>query len=153
MSHTVHTTEIISAPVEKVWKIMRDFNGLATYHPAIKNSIIEGADQSEKIGSIRHLTLADSGFVREELLMFEDKKYTFAYSILESSLPIENYTACVKLTPSSTNKQTICEWWADFDVVNADRDEIVELIATGVFKAGFMAVAEKIAQMAEIAYH
>lgn len=151
MLHTVHITEIINAPIKKVWQIMRDFNGLPTYHPAIKASRIESGGNSEKVGSIRYLTL-QSGFVREELLMLDDSTYAFDYSIIETSLPIENYVASVRLQSNLSNTQTICEWSADFNVIlPADKDEIIELVGQGVFRTGFLAIAAKIA--ATIAYH
>jgi hypothetical protein len=152
MSHTVHITEIINHPIKKVWKIISPFNGLPAYHPAILASKIEGDGNPEKIGNIRHLTL-ESGFVREELLMLDNDTFAFDYSIIESSLPIENYNASVRLTSNSTNDQTICEWWADFDVVNANRDEILELVGQHVFKAGFLALAAKLEKANSIAYH
>lgn len=151
MLHTVHITEIINAPIKKVWQIMRDFNGLPTYHPAIKASRIENSGDPQKIGSIRYLTL-QSGFVREELLMLDDSTYAFDYSIIETSLPIENYVASVRLRSNLSNTQTIGEWWADFNVVHpADKKEIIELVGQGVFREGFLAISAKIA--ANIAYH
>lgn len=144
MTHTVHITEIIDAPIEKIWEIMRDFNGLPVYHPIIKASRIEGHDSAEDIGCIRYLTL-EEGFVREKLLLLDDSAFTFQYSIIESSLPLENYVATVKLKANLANNKTICEWWADFNVVGANHEEIVNLVGLQVFKAGFLAVASKLA--------
>jgi len=41
--------------------------------------------------------------------------------------------------------RTFGEWWADFEVVGADRDAMIAQIGNNVFAAGFKAVAEKIA--------
>jgi len=38
----VYRSAIINAPVDKVWKLVRDFNGLPKWHPAIATSEIEG---------------------------------------------------------------------------------------------------------------
>ena len=70
---TVLVTEVIKAPIEKIWKFIRDFNGLPDFHPAIKASRIEEG-HAEEIGCIRHLSL-ESGFVREELLLLDDKNF------------------------------------------------------------------------------
>lgn len=137
--HTVHITEIIDAPIEKIWEIIRDFNGLSFYHPLIKASRIEVGD-GKSVGSVRYLTL-DSGFVREELLMFNDENYAFDYSIIDGTLPVENYKASVRLTFDKKHNKTTCEWWADFDVVHADRDELIALVGQHVFKVGFQSVA------------
>ncbi|OGV27844.1 MAG: hypothetical protein A3E88_00945 [Legionellales bacterium RIFCSPHIGHO2_12_FULL_35_11] len=151
MPHTVHVTEIINAPIDKVWKIIRDFNGLAKFHPAIKSSRMENGSDPETVGSVRYLTL-ETGFVRDELLMLDDNTYAFDYAIIESSLPLENYIASVRLQSNLSNDQTICEWWADFDIIApANPEEIIQMVAQGVFRAGFRAIATKIAN--SLAYH
>ncbi|MDP3705184.1 MAG: SRPBCC family protein [Legionellaceae bacterium] len=140
VKHTVHITEVIDAPVEKIWQIIRDFNGLPSFHPGIKASRIEHGD-GESIGSIRHLTL-ESGYVREELILLDEKAHALDYVIIEGTLPVRNYSASVRLTFDADNSQTICEWWADFDVVNAaDRDGLIDLVGQHVFKVGFQSIA------------
>lgn len=141
MTHTVHVTETIKAPIEDVWEIISPFNNLPEFHPAIKASRIENNDNGNLVGSIRYLTL-ESGFVREELLKFDPTAFTFEYAIIEGSLPVEDYTAVVRLSQDK-NKHTICEWWADFKVVNHPApDELITMIAEGVFRAGFQAIAQ-----------
>jgi|SRR5579862_8862264 len=140
VGHTVHITEVIHAPVEKIWNIIRDFNGLPTFHPAIKASRIEQGD-SKSVGSIRYLTL-ESGYVREKLLMLDDKNYAFEYTILEGTLPVKNYRASVRLTFDKAKKQTVCEWWADFEAVNAeDTGALIDVVGQQVFKVGFQSIA------------
>jgi len=144
--HTVHITEVIDAPIEKIWEIMRDFNGLPSYHPAIQASRIEHGD-GESVGSIRHLTLANNGgYVREELLMINDAEHAFDYSIIEGTLPVNDYIASVRLTYDEANQQTICEWWADFKAVNpSEQAQLVDLVGQHVFKVGLQAIAERCA--------
>src|SRR4029077_19384117 len=76
MENTIYISDVIDAPIEKVWGIMRDFNDMPAYHPAIKKSAIESGCSSDQVGCLRHLTLAD-GFVRERLLCLDDKNYVF----------------------------------------------------------------------------
>lgn len=139
--HTVHIIETIDAPIEKVWKLVRNFNGLSTFHPAVKESRIESGD-GETVGSIRHLTL-DDGYVREKLLLLDDSAHALDYSIIEGTIPVENYKAGMRLKVDSTKKHTICEWWADFDPVRtAERDALIENIGQNVFKLGFQSIVE-----------
>jgi len=140
--HLVHITALIPAPLEKIWKRVRDFNGLADYHPAIKNSKIEQGDH-ETIGSIRYLTLAN-GFVREQLLKLDDENHAVDYSILEGSLPVKDYKAGIRLRFDEAQGQTVCEWWADFTPNNPDElEQLIDLVGQQVFKRGFEALAEK----------
>lgn len=143
MQHTVHVIEKISAPIQKVWEKIRDFNGLDNFHPAIKKSEIEDNKNPEEVGCIRYLTL-ESGFVREELLKLDDENYELDYTIIESSLPMENYKASMRLKQGNA-AETICEWWANFDVPEGtSKQEMINLVRDNVFKVGFKALAETI---------
>lgn len=144
MANTVYISDIIDAPIEKVWGVMRDFNDMPSYHPSIHKSIIEGEDASDRVGCVRRLTLAE-GFVRERLLCMDDGNYAFTYEIIEGTLPVRGYVAGVRLHRVTEANRTFAEWWADFEVVGADRDAVVKQIGDNVFAAGFRAVAAKLA--------
>jgi uncharacterized membrane protein len=143
MANTVYISDVIDAPIEKVWGIMRDFNDMPSYHPGIHKSIIEGEGPSDRVGCVRRLTLGE-GFVRERLLCMDDGNYAFAYEIIEGTLPVRGYVAGVRLHRVTHGNRTFAEWWADFEVVGADRDAMVEQIGNNVFAAGFRAVAAKL---------
>lgn len=144
MANTIYISDVIDAPIEKVWNVMRDFNGMPSYHPAISKSIIEGEDRSDRMGCVRRLTLSD-GFVRERLLCMDDGNYAFTYEIIEGTLPVRGYVAGVRLHRVTAGNRTFAEWWADFQVVGADRDAVIAQIGNNVFAAGFRAVAAKLA--------
>jgi uncharacterized membrane protein len=144
MPNTVYVSHVIDAPIESVWKIMRDFNGMPSYHPGIKKSVIEDGHPSDQVGCVRRLTLAE-GFVREVLLCLDDRNYVFTYEIIEGTLPVRGYVAGVRLRRVTEGNRTLAEWWADFEVVGADRDAVTAHIRNNVFGAGFKAVASKLA--------
>ena len=143
MPNTVYVSDVIDAPIKKVWGVMRDFNDMPSYHPAIRKSIIEDDGPSDRIGCVRRLTLAE-GFVRERLLCMDDRNYSFSYEIIESTLPVRGYVAGVRLRRVTHGDRTFAEWWADFEVVGADRVATVAHIGNNVFAAGFRAVAAKV---------
>ncbi len=144
MPNTVYISHVIDAAIEKVWGIMRDFNGMPSYHPGIKKSVIEGDCPSDQVGCIRRLTLGE-GFVRERLLCLDDGNYVFTYEIIEGTLPVRDYVAGVRLQRVTDRNRTFAEWWADFEVVGVDHDAMVAQIGNNVFAAGFRAVAAKLA--------
>ena len=144
MANTVYVSDVIDAPIEKVWSVMRDFNDMPSYHPAIRKSIIEGDDLSDRVGCVRRLTLVE-GFVRERLLCLDDGNHVFTYEIIEGTLPVRGYVAGVRLHRITQGNRTFAEWWADFEVLGADRDAMVAQIGNNVFVAGFRAVAAKLA--------
>ncbi len=144
MPNTVYISAVIDAPVERVWEVMRDYNGMPSYHPGIRHSQIEGGCPSDQVGCVRRLTLAE-GFVREVLLCMDDRNYAFTYEIIEGTLPVRDYVAGVRLYRVTLGNRTFAEWWADFEVVGAERAAVVEQIGNNVFAAGFTAVAAKLA--------
>ena len=144
MANTVYVSDVIDAPVEKVWGVMRDFNDMPSYHPGIRKSIIEGVGPSDRVGCVRRLTLSE-GYVVERLLCLDDVNYTFTYEIIEGTLPVRGYVAGVRLHRITHGNRTFAEWWADFEVVGVDRDVMVSQIGNNVFAAGFRAVAAKLA--------
>jgi polyketide cyclase/dehydrase/lipid transport protein len=145
MSNTVYISAVIDAPIEGVWGIMRDFNGMPAYHPGIKHSLIEDGRPSDQIGCVRRLTLAE-GFVREVLVCMDDRNCVFTYEIIEGTLPVRGYVAGVRLRRVTQGNRTFAEWWADFEVVGAERDAVIAQIGKGVFAAGFTAVAAKLSR-------
>ena len=144
MATTVYVSDVIDAPIGKVWGVMRDFNDMPFYHPAIRKSIIEDDGPSDRVGCVRRLTLVE-GFVRERLLCMDDANYSFAYEIIEGTLPVRGYVAGVRLHRVTHGDRTFAEWWADFEVVGADRDATIAQLGNNVFAAGFRAVAAKVA--------
>jgi len=80
----VYTSSVIDAPADRVWAAVRDFNALPQWHPAIRDSRIEGNHPSDKIGCIRNFNLRDGGNIRERLLALSDYDFTCTYAILES---------------------------------------------------------------------
>ena len=144
MPNTVYISDVINAAIEKVWSVMRDFNDMPSYHPGIKKSEIEGGGRSDQVGCVRRLTLGE-GYVREVLLSLDDRNYTFTYEIIDGTLPVRGYVAGVRLHRVTEGNRTFAEWWADFEVVGADRDAIIAQIGNNVFAVGLRAVASKLA--------
>ncbi len=144
MPNTVYISDVIDAPIEKVWEVMRDYNDMPSYHPGIKQSVIENSLPSDQVGCIRRLTLGE-GYVREVLLCLDDRNYVFTYEIIEGTLPVRGYVAGVRLHRVTEGNRTWERWWADFEVVGADRNAVIAQIGNNVFAAGFKAVAAKLA--------
>ena len=152
MANTVYISHVIDASIEKVWGVMRDFNDMPSYHPGIKASIVEGDCRSDQVGCVRRLTLG-TGFVRERLLCLDDRNYVFTYEIIEGTLPVRGYVAGVRLHRITDGNRTFGEWWADFEVVGADRDAVIVQISNNVFAAGLNVVAGKVVDQSQNRRH
>ena len=136
----VYTSSVIDASADAVWAHVRDFNGLPKWHPAIADSRIEGNWPSDRVGCIRNFQLRDGGTIREQLLSLSDYDYQCIYSILESPMGVENYTATLKLTPITDGNRTFAEWSAEFDTPPGQERKLADSIGQGVFQAGFDAL-------------
>lgn len=136
----VYTSSVIDAPAERVWEVVRDFDGLPNWHPAIADSRIESGQAADRIGCIRSFHTKDGGLIREQLLTLSDFDYECTYSILESPMGVRNYVATLKLTPVTDGNRTFAEWSAEFDCDEARERELTQLIGQGVFQGGFDAL-------------
>jgi len=136
----VFTSSVIDAPAERIWAVIRDFNGMPGWHPAIADSRIEQNHPSDKVGCIRSFTLKDGGRIREQLLALSDFDLSVTYSILESPMGVDNYIATLRVTPITDGNRAFAEWTAEFDCVEGRERELAQLIGQGVFQGGFDAL-------------
>jgi len=133
----VYTSSVIDAPADRVWAAVRDFNALPQWHPAIRDSKIEGNHPSDKIGCIRNFNLRDGGNIRERLLALSDYDFTCTYAILESPMGVRDYIATLKLSPITDGNRTFAEWTAEFDCEPDRAGPLAQQIGQGVFQGGF----------------
>lgn len=136
----VRRSTIIDAPIGDVWAILRDFNSHHRWHPAIAFSEIEGGDPVDAVGSVRRFRLADGAELREQLLALSDKESRLSYCLLEAPLPLMGYVASIRLKPVTDGNATFWEWRSSFNPPAHRRDELVGLVAEGIYQAGFTAV-------------
>jgi uncharacterized protein YndB with AHSA1/START domain len=139
----VYTSSVIDAPADRVWAVVRDFDGLPAWHPLIADSRIESGGASDRIGCIRNFHTKDGGQIREQLLTLSDLDYECTYSILESPMGVVNYVATLKLTPITDGNRTFAEWSAEFDCDEARERELSQAIGQGVFQGGFDALKRR----------
>lgn len=141
-----YASSVIAAPAEQVWRVVRDFNALPDWHPAIAESRIEGGLPGDKVGCIRNFTLTDGGRIREQLLSLSDFDYAFSYSILESPMPLTDYVAEFRLVPVTDGNVTFAEWQATFQCAPEDATRLSDLVGNGVFQGGFDALKQRFGQ-------
>jgi NADPH:quinone reductase len=133
----VTRTAIIDAPIERVWALIRDFNGHDHWHPAVAYSEIENAEPPDQIGCIRNFSMQDGGKIREQLLSLSDKDHSFTYCILDASLPLMRYVATCTLKPVTDGNQTYWWWQSTFDTPKGQEKELAAVVGDGVYQGGF----------------
>ncbi|MEQ1952224.1 zinc-binding dehydrogenase [Mesorhizobium yinganensis] len=136
----VRQSTIIDAPVDDVWRVLRDFNGHESWHPAIASSVIEGGEPVDAVSSVRRFRLKDGGELREQLLSLSDCDRRLTYCLLEAPLPLMGYVASIALKPVTDGDGTFWEWSSVFYPPAERRDELVRLVTDGIYRAGFEAI-------------
>lgn len=137
----IYRSAVVEATADRAWRLVRDFNGLPQWHPAIAASEIEGVLPADKIGCVRRFTLrSDGGLLREQLLALSDLECTLTYQILSSPMPVANYVARMRVTPVTVGNAAFVEWSAEFDVTSGLAQDIISHIGDNVFVVGFEAM-------------
>jgi hypothetical protein len=142
----VYRSTVLDAPADRVWRDLRDFNGLANWHPLIALSRIENSHPADKVGCVRNLQLKDGARIREKLLSLSDYDYSYTYAILESPMDLRDYVATLRLFPVTEGNRCFIEWSADFDCPPEKVAELTETVGNGVFQSGFEALKTRYGQ-------
>ena len=142
----VFVSTVIDAPATQVWAVIRDFNGLPGWLPAVAESRIEQNARPDQVGCVRNFSLRDGGRIRERLLALSDFDFSMTYAILESPLGVEDYVATLRLFPVTDGDRCYAEWTAEFGCPPAREAELVNLVGRTVFMGGLKALQARFAR-------
>jgi len=135
----VTETIAIDAPADKVWAIVKDFNALKNWHPAVAES---PADKGNEEGSVRQLKLKSGGALTETLEAYDATKMRYSYRAKDGgALPVTNYTSTIAVKAEGNG--SVVEWRGAFyrgypnnDPPPDQNDEAAVAAITGVYKSG-----------------
>lgn len=146
MYRRIYVSAVMDAPLAAVWAVLRDFDGLPSYNPRLfSTSHIEDGLPADRIGCVRNFrTLDGTGLIRERLLTLSDRDHVCAYEILDATLPVRGYVAEMRLLPVTEGDRTFGEWWATFEVDEADEPAVMRAV-TDTFRFAFEG-AERLAR-------
>lgn len=139
-----YASAVIAATAEQVWQVVRDFNGLPGWHPAIASSEIEASRPSAEVGCVRHLTMRDGGSVRERLTVLDDRDRSYTYEMLDGPFPVRVYLATIRVFPVTETGRAFVEWYAHYDADAADEPELDKTFSAGVFATGLKGLSSSV---------
>ena len=125
----IYVSAVIDVPIEQAWAVLRDFNALPRYHRFFSKSEIEGGLPADQVGCVRNFFTHEGGHIRERLLSLSDREHSCCYCILEATLPVHNYVAAMTLRPITEGNRTFGEWWADYEVSEADAAAVHQTVS------------------------
>lgn len=138
-----YASAVIPAPVNEVWALLRDYNGLAGWHPAIEASSLDSGAATE-VGVVRRLTLGGGGgVIVERLLSLDDAHRHLTYNILESPFDVRRYIATLRVAPVTDTGHTFAEWWAEYDAEADDEARLTDFFSGAVFGDGLAGLKER----------
>lgn len=139
MPRVIRST-IIDAPVDRLWAVLRDFNGHDRYHPIVAQSAIERGHAPDKVGCVRRFTLQDGSELREQLLSLSDLEMSYSYCLFDTPIPLFNYVAHVRLLPVTDGNRSFWHWESRFTTPEGRERELAEKVGNDVYSAGMEAV-------------
>ena len=136
----VRRTTVLDAPVDAVWRILRDFNGHDRWHPIVERSDLEDGRRTDQIGAVRNFTIRSGERVREVLLTLSDRNRHLRYAIVDSELPLREYVAELFLKPVTDGNRTFWSWSSRFRTPPGEEEALARLVGEEVYEAGFAGV-------------
>lgn len=122
----------------EVWATYGGWCAIKEWHPLIADC----KESKEGDTEFRTLTLKDGGVIKEKLLDKGNRSYK--YAIIESPLPVKNYTAQLSVTPDDDDEDEInLVWAATFDAEGKPNAEARKTI-DGILKAGLDSIKAKL---------
>ena len=89
----------LNVSADQVWNMIGGFNALPDWHPAVEKS------ELTQEGQTRTLSLAGGGTIIEKLEKVDDNARTYTYSIIDSPLPVANYTSTITVSGLARKKR------------------------------------------------
>ncbi|KOG89123.1 SRPBCC family protein [Streptomyces varsoviensis] len=137
---------VIPADTPSVWRVVRDFDGLPDWHPAIEHSALGDGDAPDRVGSVRTLRLTDGSTVVETLNALDDQRRSMTYEIIESPFVIRSYRSTIQVMPLTTTGESFVLWSVAFDCDARDAEDLVAFFRDDVFAAGLRGLAGHVAR-------
>jgi hypothetical protein len=111
---SVNVSIEIAAPVEAVWAMLGDFDGLPTWLEFVRSSRLTDG------GRMRHLEAIDGAIIVEELLEHSAPDMFYRYSIVGGPDPVTNYVATIR-AQRLDSRMTNVTWASRFEPLDAQK--------------------------------
>lgn len=124
----------IAAPPAKVWALLKDWGGMAKWHPAVSEVTVNGTE--------RILTLKGGGKIIEELEAVDEANMSLRYRMKDPGpVPVNNYSA--QISVATVGSGSMVNWKGAFyraflnnDPPPEQNDEAAVKAIVGIYKSG-----------------
>lgn len=140
----VYCASRLRAPLDVAWAAVRDFAGMAQWHPDIHAMTMLDGARSDKVGGVRDFLFGE-GRLHEQLTYLSDVDTAFRYRILMSPMPWLNYHAGLRLYRVTADDTTLAVWTADWVASAQDDLTLIPNVHQNVFQSAFDTLNAKFA--------
>lgn len=126
---------IIEAPIDEVWAVVRNFDGVVNWNPGVTAAHMESGSPTA-VGSVRHLDIVDGTVFRETLLAHSDIDRLYAYDIVEGPLPCTDYVSVNRFIPITDGDLTLGIWSGEFNCDPADEQDLAAIVGDQIYRDG-----------------
>lgn len=130
------TIEVAAAPGAS-WEAIGQFCGIGVWHPAVAKCELG----VRKAHAARTLSLKGGGTILEEETARSDREMSYSYIIIESPLPVDDYSSTISVKPHGAG--STITWTGDFKAKGASDAKAAEVIG-GIYDAGLGALKAKL---------
>jgi uncharacterized protein YndB with AHSA1/START domain len=123
----------LSAPPEKTWEVIKDFDGLHNWHPAFASTEITSGKGNTR-GTVRVLTTKDGAKITERLERYQPKIFSYTYRITDSPLPITDYVSTIQVKAAKSGSVVL--WSSHFKAKEGTADADAIKLIRGVYTTG-----------------
>jgi len=130
----------IHASVDKVWEMVKQFDGIANWHPDVKNSTGDGKHES---GGARTVTMQNGEAIVDELDYYNDKEHEYSYRLKTENvkaLPVSSYSVELQVKPATESGESVVMLKSRFyrgDTGNTPPDSLNDAAAVQAMNAYF----------------
>ncbi|MFE6864532.1 SRPBCC family protein [Nocardia sp. NPDC057668] len=130
-------TAVFNAPVDVVWKRVRDFGDLS-WHPAIASCGLEvGPVGEDGVAETRRRIVTRGGeVIVERLEAFDDVRHRYSYSFTQNPFGVQAYRATLEFIPVTADDTTFAHWRTEFTAAEDRLSELSNLFSHNIFQAG-----------------
>lgn len=146
-----YVSGVIDAPVERVWSLLRDFNGVGTYFAEVVTSALADGARGDQVGCLRTAQLRDGSSIQERLLALSDVDRSLSYTLVEQpNIPVINYESTIRLRPVTQTDATFMEWSAIYDIKSEDDAAVRDFVENGIYMTCIRSLQKMLGQSAEV---
>jgi uncharacterized protein YndB with AHSA1/START domain len=123
----------LSAPPDKVWDAIKDFDGWQNWHPVVASTEITSG-KGNTHGTVRVLTTKDGAKITERLEHYQPKNFLYTYRIMDSPLPVTDYLSTIQVKGNKGG--SVVTWVSHFKAKEGTDDAEATKTIRGIYRAG-----------------